>query len=51
MLAIIFHLYDCYNKKKPYLLAAAVLSMNLMATGRGMLHSLKPVTHTQDALS
>ena len=48
--AIIFHLYDCYNKKFPYLLASAVLSMNLMATGGGMLHPLKPVIHTQDAL-
>jgi hypothetical protein len=51
VLAILFHLYDCYNKKLSYLLAASVLSMNLMATGGGMLHPLKPVIHTQDTLS
>jgi hypothetical protein len=31
-----------------FIISSAVLSMNTMAIGRGMVHPLKPVIHTRD---
>jgi len=46
LLVMFFCLYMIIRTK--FIISSAALSMNMMATGRGLLHPLKPVIHTQD---
>ena len=46
MLAMMLGLYMIIITK--FTISSAALSMNMMVTGRGMLHPLKPVIHTRD---